>query len=459
MTERKAKPKKQNDGIEKLGRGMYRVYLNTHWPDGSRRRMNKTVRGSRADAEKALCAWPKELEAQDERDRKQAEAEAQRVADEEERAALVTVGAYCEKWHTLRVTLETVRKSTLKGEATTIRRITSYLGDVPLCELDAARVRDCYSILAADGLTKDAIYRFHAKLKQILDSAVDDDVIVKNPCRRKSVKVCRPKASNSRKSLTPEEGARLLAVLDDAGDDDGNTVGVRIGLKTGMRIGEVLGLTWEHVDLDNGIIVVCRQYTRDHDLDGPKTESSERKISVGPDTITHLKAWKEAQAKQLRPLMVKQKPSTPVVSDECGGFHDSNNYRRWFCGFCVRNGYGHWTTDDGEEIKAAEYRDDGTRIDGNGRDANGKPYSRVNKKPRKHYSGLKFHELRHTQATLLIANGTDIKTVQHRLGHSKASVTLDMYAHAMPENDRDASELIDSLFSRKPTDSRKVVNL
>ena len=93
------------------------------------------------------------------------------------------------------------------------------------------------------------------------------------------------------------------------------------------------------------------------------------------------------------------------------------------------------------------------RKDGNGRDANGKPYSRVNKKPKRsiHYEGLKFHELRHTQATLLLASGEDIKTVQARLGHSKASTTLDMYAHAIPEKDKECAKMIGDLLNGKQT--------
>lgn len=61
------------------------------------------------------------------------------------------------------------------------------------------------------------------------------------------------------------------------------------------------------------------------------------------------------------------------------------------------------------------------------------------------FDGLKFHELRHTHATLLIANGVDIKTVQHRLGHSSSSITMDVYAHALPCKDEEASGKIFSI--------------
>ena len=63
------------------------------------------------------------------------------------------------------------------------------------------------------------------------------------------------------------------------------------------------------------------------------------------------------------------------------------------------------------------------------------------------YEGFNFHELRHTQATLLIGQGADIKTVQNRLGHSSASLTMDIYAHAIEQNDREAADAIGDLLS------------
>ena len=63
------------------------------------------------------------------------------------------------------------------------------------------------------------------------------------------------------------------------------------------------------------------------------------------------------------------------------------------------------------------------------------------------FEGLRFHELRHTQATQLVSNGVDMKTIQHRLGHSSATLTMNLYAHALPENDIQAAQLIGNLFS------------
>lgn len=63
------------------------------------------------------------------------------------------------------------------------------------------------------------------------------------------------------------------------------------------------------------------------------------------------------------------------------------------------------------------------------------------------FHNLTLHELRHTHATLLLASGVDIKTVSTRLGHSSAAITIDMYAHAMPETDRGAALMMGSILS------------
>ena len=61
---------------------------------------------------------------------------------------------------------------------------------------------------------------------------------------------------------------------------------------------------------------------------------------------------------------------------------------------------------------------------------------------------IHLHDLRHTSATLLLANHVDIETVSHRLGHSKPSITLDVYGHWMEETDRTASDTLETLFNK-----------
>ena len=67
--------------------------------------------------------------------------------------------------------------------------------------------------------------------------------------------------------------------------------------------------------------------------------------------------------------------------------------------------------------------------------------------------------LRHTAATLLLGNGVDVKTVQHRLGHASSSLTLDQYAHAIPANDRDAASLMAAIYNAPAEPTGRVVKV
>lgn len=71
----------------------------------------------------------------------------------------------------------------------------------------------------------------------------------------------------------------------------------------------------------------------------------------------------------------------------------------------------------------------------------------------------KFHELRHTHASMLVAKDIDIKTVQHRLGHASASLTMDLYVHPSRENDENAAKIIGNLINTAPSDDDTTVHL
>lgn len=179
---------------------------------------------------------------------------------------------------------------------------------------------------------------------------------------------------------------------------------VRIAIATGMRRGEVLGLMWKDIHFgDVCELHVRRAYTPALKLKEPKTKSGFRTIAIDSVTAERLKAWKILQAECLDTLgeALAQTEDTPVCCSNIGGLYDPEYFYGWWNSFRKQAGF-----------------------------------------PK-----LRFHELRHTQATQLLANGVDVKMVQTRLGHANASITLNWYAHAVPENDRKAAQLIGDLFS------------
>ena len=129
-----------------------------------------------------------------------------------------------------------------------------------------------------------------------------------------------------------------------------------------------------------------------------------------PFVVAHLKMWKDVQKSELIKLGIKQNDETPVCCNEKGGFMNLSNFERWWREFRTNAGF----------------------------------------------EGLRFHELRHTQATQLLANGVDLKTAQDRMGHANGAITLNWYAHAVPENDEKAAQLVGEIFKPTPNKARVV---
>lgn len=182
-----------------------------------------------------------------------------------------------------------------------------------------------------------------------------------------------------------------------------------------MRRGEALGLTWRYVDFDNMRVFIKYQYTKDKTLRETKNRRS-RWIAIDDGTARYLRTWKAVQARRMRVQGLSQTPDTPVCSDSDFGFHDPDNFSTWQRGYFIEHGLGRM-----------EEAEEGGR-------------------KRRRYVGYDFHELRHTQATFLIGNGIDPKSVQGRLGHEVSSMTMDVYAHMMGGNDREAADLMGRLL-------------
>ena len=169
---------------------------------------------------------------------------------------------------------------------------------------------------------------------------------------------------------------------------------VIMALATGARRGELLALNWGHVR-DGGIDVVCAVKADGH-IGATKTAKGKRFITLTEDACKILAAYKDWLGQVAR---IEPTDSTPVLST-LNGRLSGNTIEHWW--------------------------QDRRALFG--------------------FEGVKLHSLRHTHATLLIASGCDIKTVQTRMGHSSAVMTLDVYSHAVPKNDELAAASINSML-------------
>ena len=178
-----------------------------------------------------------------------------------------------------------------------------------------------------------------------------------------------------------------------------------------------MGLQWKHVDFDNQQICIEQALSNEKKLMAPKTAAGVRSLFVDADTMSHLRTWKAFQKTALHRVMgddahaATQTDETPVCCDNAGGLYDLANFSRWWRAYSKSIGF----------------------------------------------EGLRVHELRHTQATLLLGNGVDVKTVQTRLGHADASMTLNQYAHAIPANDRAAADLMGAIYGASAEPSAAVI--
>lgn len=407
--------------IENMGRNKWSIRCSLGWDPITckyKRSPRRTVEGTKAEAIDALIAYRNELK------------EGFMVVK-----GAVSVSEYANKFHEEREFSDSISSPlAYKREGLEVAHIVRFFGPISIEDLDAQTLRSSYAAIRKERLMTDGeLFKMHAKLKQIMKQAYTDQIILRNPCDAVTVKKPKPQ---ERKSLSMQEAARLNNLLVTSATS-AEKCAVMIALHTGMRRGEILGLTWSRIDFERKMLYVACQWAADKQLRDPKSERSKRWVALNDDAINYLLRWKEVQ-KAMMELRCKeeskkcgsadpalaplQTSSTPVVANKYGGFYDPNIFARWFRTFCVENKFGTY----GEVEKF---------VDDKGK-------QRVH---RKKYDGLNFHELRHTQATILIGNGADVKTVQNRLGHAQPNMTMG-YTHFIADNDRLAADKLQEVL-------------
>jgi integrase len=201
--------------------------------------------------------------------------------------------------------------------------------------------------------------------------------------------------------MTPDEARAILAAT--RGTDIEAPVGV--ALYTGMRLGEVLGLRWRNIDLDDGQLRVdagLQRLNRATRLVETKTERSRRLLPVTEDLTLILRDQQRRQAAQRRAAGANWIDPIPDLV---------------------------FTNAVGQPLVP-------TTVTGRFKEL----LRLAGAPPRR------FHDLRHGCATLLLASGTDLKVVSNMLGHSTINITANTYAHVLPALERDASVRLSNLI-------------
>lgn len=289
------------------------------------------------------------------------------------------------------VAVHRVRATTYEDYAATIaNHIIPAIGSIPVQRLTAANVHDFYAAKLASGCGARTVQLCHLRLSQALAQGVKWGTLARNVCDL----IDAPKVTTKPgKTWTPDEARRFLAVA----ETDGYAPLWLLALTTGARQGELLGLRWQDVDIAKGTMRVTQSLAILHGkpiIQAPKSRAAVRTIHVPAEAIAALKRHKARQNAERLAAGYAWSDHDLVFATPMGNpIHPSNVLRNY---------------------AKLQRRVDVPRI--------------------------RFHDLRHTHATWLIADGQPITTVAERLGHAKSSITLDVYAHAVAST-RDGAAL------------------
>lgn len=305
---------------------------------------------------------------------------------------------YLTRW--LEVYKLTVRLSTYNIRRLMVQNhIIPALGHIPLQRLTPQDIRSFYASELERGLKGSTVVSYHVTLHKALDQAVKDGLLARNVCDL----VDAPKIVKSEmKTLDREQAQRLL----DAAKGHKLELLLMLAITTGMRQGELLGLRWSDIDMERGTLSVRRTIKRVGKYGilemEPKTAKARRQILL-PAFILAMLRKHETKQNEMR---------------EAAG----DNWQNKGTVFC---------SDTGGYLE-------GQRLH--------KPFKKLLEKAG--LPDMRFHDLRHSSATLLLAMNVHPKIVQELLGHSNITTTLNTYSHVLPSMHQEATQKMEDLFKR-----------
>lgn len=310
----------------------------------------------------------------------------------------MTVSQFMQAFLEYKISSKTIESSTIRGYRGEIKMMCKYIGAVRLCDLTIPIVNEWMATMAQDGYAPKSVGKCFRLLKQALNYAIAQDLLTKNPCN-----FCKPpkRVKTSINALSREDRSRMLDLARQA-LPNALAVAIELMLTTGMRRGEICALRWGDFDEER------RKLTVSHALGNGEGGF-------------YLKEPKAGEARTL-----------PLTAHTYHLLKDMKDDVRWMCGKL--------------KVKLANTYILGT-LESESRPYNptqlGKDFAAFCK-----MNGFDctLHDLRHTFATFMIAEGADVRTVSGYLGHANPSMTLDIYADVDPEAKERAVKYIEGAF-------------
>jgi integrase len=274
--------------------------------------------------------------------------------------------------------------------------IVPQLGDTELSMLNPRQIQSLYNDLKASGrLSADNIRKIHTIINASLDKAFKWEMISRNP----AALVDAPKTEKKEVEVWDQD--EINAFLN-AAKESRYYQAFLLALTTGMRQGEILGLRWKDIDEENQKISIVQTLShKGQKLNtGAKTESGNRTISIDENTLSQVMKLKHLYKQELLANRPMYKDNGLVICTSLGTPLSPRNLLRSF-------------------------------------------YSLIEKAEVKK---IRFHDLRHTHASLMLKQGVNPKIVSERLGHANVRITLDTYSHLLPNLQKETAQKFGELF-------------
>ena len=315
----------------------------------------------------------------------------------------VTVAEFLERWLTHMTTQVDAR--THVGYAEKVRKnIVPLLGQVLLTKLRSDQIEAAYTKALASGrcdgnggLSPRTVHHLHRILKQALKLAVKWKLLAVNPCDA----VDAPKVE--KKEMKTYDMPQTVDALNEMRQTR-FLIAYLLAAMCGLRRGEISALRWKNVDLDAcalRVVQTARQIGTKVDYK-PVKNTKGRPVALSPIMVYELRAHRARQTEELLRLGIKSTGDSFVFAQP-----------------------------EGTPIKPGSITNEWKRLVG------------------KHaLPGIRFHDLRHTHATAMLASGIHPKIAQERLGHSTIAITMDLYSHVMPNMQADAVATMDDALLR-----------
>jgi integrase len=349
---------------------------------GKRKYFNKTIKGTKKDAQKYLTAKLREKDLG--------------VFIE---PASIALNEYLDKW------LEEIAKPRLRESTFTSYKailenyVKSKLGAKRLSDIQAYEVQKLYNDLKKQGLSSRTVRYTHVVFSSAMKQAIKWKMIMQNPCE-----LCElPRLEkNEMKHLSQEETSKFLQ----AAKESKHFVLFLLVIESGMRPEEYLGLQWKDIDFEQKALSVRRAIVWKRKGGGftftePKTKKSRRSIPISNSVINALKTHRRKQLEERLKLGADYQNLDLVFTSEVGTpIQPKNLIDRHFKPLLIK-----------AEVP-----------------------------------NIRLYDLRHTTATLLLSSGENPKVVSERLGHASIVLTLDTYSHVLPTMQQGATDKLEKMM-------------